>query len=163
MELLFDFIMNSTTPSPISMSDFEIRGKDRWPEKIEYRVNHNSRHPASNLTMNGIIAIICTLSPHLARRTLNQLTLSVDSMLAMTGRVTPLGSSRWTEKGGSYRTIQRFKGWNWVVGVALATHQAAFNLDQVGMAEGRMRTWNQIRWKRTSGKSSVNFGEGIEG
>jgi hypothetical protein len=29
-------------------------------------------------------------------------------MLAMTGRVTMLGLSRWTEQGGSYRTIQRF-------------------------------------------------------
>jgi putative transposase len=26
----------------------------------------------------------------------------------MTGRVTMLGISRWTEKGGSYRTVQRF-------------------------------------------------------
>ncbi len=30
------------------------------------------------------------------------------AMLAMTGRVTMLGLSRWAEKGGSYRTIQRF-------------------------------------------------------
>lgn len=29
-------------------------------------------------------------------------------MIAMTGRVTMLGLSRWTEKGGSYRTVQRF-------------------------------------------------------
>lgn len=29
-------------------------------------------------------------------------------MLVMTGRVTMLGLSRWTEKGGSYRSIQRF-------------------------------------------------------
>jgi hypothetical protein len=29
-------------------------------------------------------------------------------MLAMTGRVTMLGISRWSEPGGSYRTIQRF-------------------------------------------------------
>jgi hypothetical protein len=29
-------------------------------------------------------------------------------MLAMTGRVTMLGLSRWTDQGGSYRTIQRF-------------------------------------------------------
>ena len=29
-------------------------------------------------------------------------------MIAMTGRVTMLGLSRWTGKGGSYRTIQRF-------------------------------------------------------
>lgn len=30
------------------------------------------------------------------------------AMLSMTGRVTMLGISRWTGKGGSYRTIQRF-------------------------------------------------------
>jgi hypothetical protein len=29
-------------------------------------------------------------------------------MLAMTGRITQLGLSRWTDQGGSYRTIQRF-------------------------------------------------------
>ena len=29
-------------------------------------------------------------------------------MIAMTGRVTMLGISRWTEAGGSYRTVQRF-------------------------------------------------------
>lgn len=30
------------------------------------------------------------------------------AIIAMTGRVTMLGISRWTEKGGSYRTVQRF-------------------------------------------------------
>jgi hypothetical protein len=30
------------------------------------------------------------------------------AMLSMTGRVTMLGISRWTERGGSYRTVQRF-------------------------------------------------------
>lgn len=30
------------------------------------------------------------------------------ALLAMTGRVTMLGISRWTSKGGSYRTVQRF-------------------------------------------------------
>ena len=29
-------------------------------------------------------------------------------MIAMTGRVTMLGLSRWTEKGSSYRSVQRF-------------------------------------------------------
>ncbi|MCK4492688.1 MAG: transposase [Methylococcales bacterium] len=39
----------------------------------------------------------------------------VDATLAMTGRVTMLGISRWSEKGGSYRTVQRFfkEGHNW--------------------------------------------------
>ena len=32
----------------------------------------------------------------------------IPAMIAMTGRVTMLGLSRWTEKGGSYRTVQRF-------------------------------------------------------
>jgi len=32
----------------------------------------------------------------------------IPAMVTMTGRVTMLGISRWTEKGGSYRTVQRF-------------------------------------------------------
>jgi IS4 transposase len=40
--------------------------------------------------------------------TLRQLGRILPAMLAMTGRVTMLNISRWTEKGGSYRTIQRF-------------------------------------------------------
>jgi putative transposase len=60
--------------------------------------------------MNEIIATLSALSPHLNRRTLNQLTIIVEAVLAMTGRVTLLGRSRWTEKGGSYRTVQRFFG-----------------------------------------------------
>ena len=36
------------------------------------------------------------------------MTLIIDAMLSMTGRVTMLGQSRCTEKGGSYRTVQRF-------------------------------------------------------
>ena len=58
--------------------------------------------------MNEIIAILNTLSPHLASRIVRQMILMVEAMLAMTGRVTMLGLSRWTEKGGSYRTVQRF-------------------------------------------------------
>lgn len=58
--------------------------------------------------MVEIIAILSVLRPHLEPRTLNQLTLVVEAVLAMTGRVTMLGLSRWTEKGGSYRTVQRF-------------------------------------------------------
>jgi hypothetical protein len=41
--------------------------------------------------------------------TLHRLVVIVSAVLAMTGRVTMLGISRWTEgKGGSYRTVQRF-------------------------------------------------------
>lgn len=58
--------------------------------------------------MNEIITILNILSPTLAPKTLKQLTVICEAMLAMTGRVTMLGIARWTEKGGSYRTIQRF-------------------------------------------------------
>ena len=40
--------------------------------------------------------------------TLRRLVVIVSALLAMTGRVTMLGISRWADKGGSYRTVQRF-------------------------------------------------------
>jgi hypothetical protein len=47
-------------------------------------------------------------------------------MIAMTGRVTMLGISRWTGKGGSYRTIQRFFNaiipWSLVFKLFFETH-----------------------------------------
>ena len=58
--------------------------------------------------MVDIIIVLQCLSQCLDKTTLGQLSCIVPAMLAMTGRVTMLGISRWTEKGGSYRTIQRF-------------------------------------------------------
>ncbi len=40
--------------------------------------------------------------------TLRRLMKIVEALLAMTERVTMLGISRWSEPGGSYRTVQRF-------------------------------------------------------
>ena len=58
--------------------------------------------------MPEIIAILEVLSPSLSKKTLKQLILIVESVLSMTRRITMLSISRWTEKEGSYRTIQRF-------------------------------------------------------
>ena len=55
-----------------------------------------------------IIIVLQCLSQCLDKTTLRQLGCIVPAVLAMTGRVTMLGISRWTEPGGSYRTIQRF-------------------------------------------------------
>jgi len=55
-----------------------------------------------------IIALLQPVNHLLDKTTMRQLVLIVNAMIAMTGRVTMLGISRWTEKGGSYRTIQRF-------------------------------------------------------
>ena len=44
----------------------------------------------------------------LDKTTMRRLVVIIAAMLAMTGRITMLGISRWTEEGGSYRTVQRF-------------------------------------------------------
>ena len=58
--------------------------------------------------MPNIISLLVCLEQSVDRTTLKQLSCILVSMLTMTGRVTMLGISRWTEKGGSYRTVQRF-------------------------------------------------------
>jgi len=58
--------------------------------------------------MNEITTLLIHLHPLLDTSTFRQLTLISEALLMMTGRVTQLSLSRWTEKGGSYRTIHRF-------------------------------------------------------
>jgi putative transposase len=58
--------------------------------------------------MPDILPILLTLSPVLPKTSCRQLHRIVLAILAMTGRITQLGISRWTDSGGSYRTIQRF-------------------------------------------------------
>ena len=58
--------------------------------------------------MPDIMMILGGLSHVLNGTTLRRLASIAEALLSMTGRVTMLGVSRWTESGGSYRTIQRF-------------------------------------------------------
>lgn len=58
--------------------------------------------------MSDILPILRTLAPVLPKTSGRQLHRIVLAILAMTGRITQLGISRWTDKGGSYRTIHRF-------------------------------------------------------
>jgi len=55
-----------------------------------------------------ILALLQPIEDSLSKATLQQMSRIIIAMLAMTGRVTMLGLSRWAGKGGSYRTIQRF-------------------------------------------------------
>ena len=55
-----------------------------------------------------ILALLQPIEDSLSKTTLRQMSRVILAMLAMTGRVTMLGLSRWAEEGGSYRTIQRF-------------------------------------------------------
>ena len=58
--------------------------------------------------MSDIMMVFACFNQTLHPPALRQLTVVAQAMLAMTGRVTMLGLSRWAGKGGSYRTIQRF-------------------------------------------------------
>lgn len=55
-----------------------------------------------------ILALLQCLAPYLTVTTIRQFAHIVTAILAISGRVTMLGLSRWAGKGGSYRTIQRF-------------------------------------------------------
>jgi hypothetical protein len=58
--------------------------------------------------MTDILALLQCLDPYVSTTTLRRMNLIIPAIMTMTGRVTMLGISRWTEKGGSYRTVQRF-------------------------------------------------------
>ncbi len=60
--------------------------------------------------MVEIIALFHCFDQTIAPKTVRQLECIATAILAMTGRVTMLGVSRWTLEKCSYRTIQRFYG-----------------------------------------------------
>ena len=58
--------------------------------------------------MFDILPLLHCLLPDISQTTLGQFSVIITALLAMSGRVTMLGISRWAGKGGSYRTVQRF-------------------------------------------------------
>ena len=58
--------------------------------------------------MTDILALLQHLNPIMNKTVVRQMSLIMYGLLAMSGRVTMLGISRWTGEGGSYRTVQRF-------------------------------------------------------
>ena len=76
--------------------------------------------------MTDIMMVFACLNQGLHRTPLRQLTVIAQAMLAMTGRLTMLGLSRWAGKGGSYRTIQRFfnttVNWSLLQWLCIRTH-----------------------------------------
>ncbi len=76
--------------------------------------------------MSEIIALTHCLVPYLSRTTLRQLRHMVFALLCISGRVTTLGLSRWTESGGSYRTLQRWMhtpvDWGWLLWTVVRVH-----------------------------------------
>lgn len=58
--------------------------------------------------MSDIVALLHCLTPHLSDTTLRQMKQIVFAVLCIPDRVTMLGIARWAERGGSYRTVQRW-------------------------------------------------------
>ena len=54
-----------------------------------------------------MLPLLVCLTPEVRITTLRQLGRIVRAMLAMTGRITMLGRSRWTGNGGRYRNPTR--------------------------------------------------------
>ena len=88
--------------------------------------------------MTDILAHLRCLEPYLSSTTVRQLSHIVVAMLMMTGRVTMLGMSRWTDKGSSYRTIQRFftTAIPWALVFWLFFRHWLFNSDDVYLLAG---------------------------
>jgi putative transposase len=74
----------------------------------------------------NILSFFACFETLVASVTIGQLAVISQAILTMTGRITMLGISRWGEKGGSYRTIQRFfatvLSWNEMFSKFFETH-----------------------------------------
>jgi len=57
--------------------------------------------------MTEILALLQNIAPTVSATVLQQMSHVIYGMLISNGRITMMELSRWTEKGGSYRTIQR--------------------------------------------------------
>jgi len=57
--------------------------------------------------MTEILALLQNIEPVVSATILRQMSQVIYGMLISNGRITMLEISRWTETGGSYRTIQR--------------------------------------------------------
>jgi putative transposase len=64
--------------------------------------------------MTEILALLQNIAPVVSATVLQQLSHVLYGMLISHGRITMLELSRWTEKGGSYRTIQRLYHTPWL-------------------------------------------------
>jgi putative transposase len=58
--------------------------------------------------MDDIVALLHCLTPYLSNTTMRQMKQIVFALLCIPDRVTMLNIARWAERGGSYRTMQRW-------------------------------------------------------
>lgn len=88
--------------------------------------------------MPDIMALLACLSQCLDPTTLRQLGRVIEAMLAISGRVTMKGLSRWSDQGGSYRTLQRWFNtpMNWLALNWLLIRHHLWDGDDVALMSG---------------------------
>ena len=88
--------------------------------------------------MPDIMVLLACLSHYREPTPLRQLGRVIEAMLSMRGRVTMRGLSRWSGKGGSYRTIQRCfnTSLGWCHRQWLLMHQHLLDADDVVVMRG---------------------------
>jgi putative transposase len=88
--------------------------------------------------MPDIMVLLTCLSQCVEPTSLRQLGRVIEAMLSMSGRVTMRGLSRWSGKGGSYRTVQRLfnASLNWCQLNWLLIRQHVLDTDDVVLMSG---------------------------
>lgn len=105
--------------------------------------------------MTEILALLQNLAPLLEPVTFRQMSRIIFAMLAISGRITMLGLSRWADKGGSYRTIQRWyhtpmpweaMHWMFFIGCLLQKHEYIIAGDEVVIGKAGTETYGLDRF-----------------
>ena len=71
-------------------------------------LSHKINNQTNKKPMNDIVALLHCLTPYLSKTTFRQMKQIVYAILCIPDRVTMLSIARWSERGGSYRTVQRW-------------------------------------------------------
>jgi DDE superfamily endonuclease len=92
--------------------------------------------------MPDIMVLLACLSQCVEPTPLRPLGRVIEALLAMSGRVTMRGLSRWSGKGGSYRTIQRLfhASLNWCQLTWLLMRQHVLDTDDVVLMSCQLDT-----------------------
>ncbi len=105
--------------------------------------------------MTEILALLQNIAPLLEPVTFRQMSRILFAMLVISGRITMLGLSRWADKGGSYRTIQRWyhtplsweaMHWLFFVGCLLQKHEYIIAGDEVVIGKAGTETYGLDRF-----------------
>jgi len=104
--------------------------------------------------MKSIISLL-SLKSIITNSQYKQLIIIIHAMLSIKGRITMLGLSRWSEEGGSYRTINRFFhsniDWvsiNWILIKAHLVKDSVYLLagDEVVVSKSGKKTYGVDRF-----------------